>query len=106
MPNVITELLVKDLEKSFEESEGAVVVSYGGLTVKEDSEIRDSLAAKGVEFRMVRNKLCKRVMTEKGYEFGDDVFTGNDTALFKLICHNVSGFVTIVFTTGCAQGQS
>ena len=77
MPNVITELLVRDLEKNFEESEGAVLVNYAGLTVKEDSEIRDNLAERGVEFRMVRNTLCKRVMTEQGFEIADDLFVGN-----------------------------
>ena len=77
MPNVITELLTRDLEKNFEESDGAVLVNYAGLTVKEDSEIRDNLAARGVEFRMVRNTLCKRVMTERGFEIDDDLFVGN-----------------------------
>ena len=67
MPNIVTELLTRELEQHFEESEGAVLVNYAGLTVKEDSELRDNLAAKGVEFRMVRNKLCKRVMTERGF---------------------------------------
>ena len=77
MPNLVTELITRELEQSFDESEGAVLVSYAGLTVKEDSALRDDLAAHGVEFRMVRNTLCKRVMSERGFEMPEDFFTGN-----------------------------
>ena len=77
MPNLVTELITRELEQSFDESEGAVLVSYAGLTVKEDSALRDDLAAQGVEFRMVRNTLCKRVMSERGFEVPEDLFTGN-----------------------------
>jgi large subunit ribosomal protein L10 len=77
MPNEVNTLIHKDLVKRFEEAEGAVMVSYAGLTVKEDSELRDNLAAQGVEFQMVRNSLAKRVMNERGYEFPDDLFSGN-----------------------------
>ena len=69
-----------ELEQSFDESEGAVLVSYAGLTVKEDSALRDDLAAHGVEFRMVRNNLAKRVMVGRGLAFPEDIYTGN-TAL-------------------------
>jgi large subunit ribosomal protein L10 len=77
MPNEINTLIHKDLIKRFDEAEGAVMVSYAGLTVQEDSALRDDLAAKGVEFQMVRNSLVKRVMTENGHEFPEDVFSGN-----------------------------
>ena len=77
MPNEVNTLIHRDLIKRFDEAEGAVMVSYAGLTVKEDSSLRDSLAAKGVEFQMVRNSLVKRIMAERGFEIPDDVFIGN-----------------------------
>jgi len=77
MPNLVTELITRELEKNFDESEGAVVVNYSGLTVKEDSQLRNDLASKGVEFRMVRNTLCKRVMSDRGFEVPEDLFLGN-----------------------------
>jgi large subunit ribosomal protein L10 len=77
MPNLITDLMTRELERSFDSSEGAVLVNYAGLTVKEDSAIRDDLAAKGVEFRMVRNNLCKRVLAERGFDLPEEVLTGN-----------------------------
>ena len=52
MPNEINTLIHKDLVKRFDEAEGAVMVSYAGLTVQEDSALRDDLAAKGVEFQI------------------------------------------------------
>ena len=77
MPNIVTHLITRELEKSFDESEGAVLVNYTGLTVQEDSQIRNDLASEGVEFRMVRNTLCKRVMSDRGFEVPNDLFTGN-----------------------------
>ena len=76
MPNLVKTLLHRDLEKNFE-AEGAVMVSYEGLTVKEDSALRDGLAAKGVAFQMVRNTLAKRVMSDRGFEVPEDPFAGN-----------------------------
>lgn len=77
MPNIVKQLICSELETAFEGIEGLVMVSFGGLTVAETEELRNGLAAKGVQFRMVQNKLARRVLLEKGYEFPDDAMTGN-----------------------------
>lgn len=77
MPNIVKKLICSELEAAFEGVEGLVLVSFGGLTMAENEELRNGLADKGVQFRMVQNKLARRVLLEKGYEFPKEVMTGN-----------------------------
>lgn len=77
MPNIVKHLVCKELESEFEGIDGMVLVSFAGLTVEESEGLRDALAAKGVSFRMVQNKLARRVLSEKGMEFPDEALQGN-----------------------------
>ena len=40
MPNIVNQMVVRELQDEFKEAEGMVLVSFGGLTVEETSEIR------------------------------------------------------------------
>ena len=77
MPNIVKNLICKELEDAFDGVEGLLMVSFGGLTVEETENLRNDLAAKGVEFRMVQNKLARRVLLEKGFEFPKEALQGN-----------------------------
>ena len=78
MPNVVTEMLTRDLQESLGSAEGMIFVSYEGLSMSENEELRNEIATKsGAEFRMLRNKLAKRVLAERGIELSDDVLKGN-----------------------------
>ena len=59
MPNVVTEMLTRDLQESLGSAEGMIFVSYEGLSMSENEELRNEIATKsGAEFRMLRNKLA------------------------------------------------
>ena len=77
MPNIVTELTVQALTHEFEGAEGMVVVTFGGLDVKTSEKVRTDLAAKGARLRMVRNRLARRVLSSKGYDFGASALRGN-----------------------------
>ncbi len=77
MPNLINRLIVRDLAAAFEAAEGLIVVTYGGLTAVENETLRDSLAEKGCELRLVRNALAHLVMKERGHALPADVLVGN-----------------------------
>lgn len=77
MPNVITDMIVRELSSTFKESEGMVIVSLKGLSVAESEDLRDSLAEKGVRLRMVRNRLAKLALSENGLQPPDDLFMGS-----------------------------
>lgn len=77
MPNLVNRLVVSELETELRDAQGMLVVSFGGLTVKESEGLRGHLAAKGVQFRMVRNSLARLVLSQRGFELGPDVLSGN-----------------------------
>lgn len=80
MPNLVNRMVVHQMTEELSHVEGLLVVSFGGLTVAETEVLRDQLAEKGVSFRMVRNKLARRVLAERGVELDGDALAGN-TAL-------------------------
>ena len=77
MPNLVNRMLTTEYDREFSAAEGMVLVSMAGLTVAESHELRGSMAAKGVKLRMVRNKLAKRVLAERGLAFPDATLAGN-----------------------------
>ncbi len=82
MPNLVNQLVCKELASEFDGIEGLVLVSFGGLTVEESDAIRGSLAAQGVSFRMVQSKLARRVLAEQGLEFPKEAMAGNTAVAY------------------------
>ena len=77
MPNLINEIIVRQLSDEFARAEGMVIVSLTGLTVRETEDLRISLAESGVRLRMVRNRLARLALKNRGLEAGEDLFGGN-----------------------------
>ena len=68
--------LVSEYAEQFRESASLVVVDYRGLTVEEVTELRKSLRAEGVEFKVLKNNISRRAVAEAGYEGLGDAFVG------------------------------
>ena len=77
MPNIVNRMVVREYEGHLSEAENLIVVSFHGLSMVESQQVRGMLAEKGVPFRMVRNKLLRRVLAEKGLELDAECLTGN-----------------------------
>ncbi|MCP3919157.1 MAG: 50S ribosomal protein L10 [bacterium] len=77
MPNIVNEMVVRELDQELGAADGMVVVSFSGIDVATTQNVRGDLAEKGARFMMVRNNLARRVLAEKGIEFDDGTFTGN-----------------------------
>jgi len=77
MPNLINEIIVRQLSDEFARAEGLVIVSVNGLTVAETETLRDSLAERGVRLRVVRNRLARMALEKRGLTVPDDLFLGN-----------------------------
>lgn len=77
MPNLVNRLVVKELSEEFKDADGMLVVSFGGLTVKESEGLRSQMASKGVNFRMVRNSLARIVLKERGFDLDEGSLLGN-----------------------------
>lgn len=77
MPNIVNQMVVREMAEDLKDVSSMLIVSFGGLTVTESEAIRTSLAEKGIRLRMIRNKLLRRVLAERGIELAGDVLTGN-----------------------------
>ena len=80
MPNIVNQMVLRELEGALKDSEGVLLFSMDGLTVAENEEFRGSMAEGGVRVRIVRSTLARRALSGKGHEFPDEVFAGS-TAL-------------------------
>ena len=68
--------LVAEYAEQFKESASLVVVDYRGLTVSEVTELRKQLRAEGVEFKVLKNNISRRAVTEAGFEGLTEAFVG------------------------------
>lgn len=60
---------IERIKERFSKMSSAVFVDYAGLTVAEVSKLRDELRKKGVEYRVLKNKLVQHAL--KGTAFVD-----------------------------------
>jgi large subunit ribosomal protein L10 len=72
---------VAELVESFQESAGAVLTEYRGLTVKQLQDLRRSLG-ENANYAVVKNTLTKIAATEAGVQGFDDLLTGPTAIAF------------------------
>ena len=67
--------VVTDLTEKIKSAQSIVLADYRGLTVEQDTELRNALRNAGVEYKVVKNTLTSLAMKESGIEL-DDFLTG------------------------------
>src|SRR5687768_13157757 len=72
---------VAELKESFQESAGAVLTEYRGLTVKQLQDLRRALG-ENADYAVVKNTLTKIAAGEAGVEGFDDLLTGPTAIAF------------------------
>jgi large subunit ribosomal protein L10 len=72
---------VAEIVESFNDSAGAVLTEYRGLTVKQLQELRRSLRG-NADYAVVKNTLAKLAATEAGIDGFDDLLTGPTAIAF------------------------
>jgi large subunit ribosomal protein L10 len=72
---------VAELVESFQESAGAVLTEYRGLSVKQLQDLRRSLG-ENASYAVVKNTLTQIAATEAGVEGFDDLLTGPTAIAF------------------------
>lgn len=68
--------VVADLVAEYKDKAGFVFVSSRGLTVAQDTEMRNALRAAGVKYSVVKNTTLRLVFKELGIEGLDELFKG------------------------------
>jgi large subunit ribosomal protein L10 len=77
MPNLVNEWVVREMTADWKEAEAMVLVTFGGLDIPETNHIRNEIATKGAKLKMVRNRLARKVLCERGIDMPVESFTGN-----------------------------
>ena len=72
--------VVQELTEKVKSAQSIVLADYRGLTVEQDTALRNALRAAGVEYRVVKNTLTSFAMKENGLE-GLDPFLNGPTAM-------------------------
>ena len=60
--------IVADLKEQLTTAQGAVLTSYKGLTVAQDTQLRRALREAGVSYHVVKNTLMRVAAKEAGFE--------------------------------------
>ena len=74
--------LVEEIAAKLKGAQSAVVVEYRGLSVAEVTELRRSLRAEDVEFKIYKNTLVRRATESTGYEELNAQLTGPNAIAF------------------------
>ncbi len=80
MPNakVLSEkqAIVAGLVETLKNSSSGVLVNYEGITVAEDTQLRNELRKAGVNYSVVKNTLVRRALDDAGLSELDEVLNG------------------------------
>lgn len=72
--------VVQELTEKVKSAQTIVLADYRGLTVEQDTALRNALRAAGVEYKVVKNTLTSFAMKENGLE-GMDAYLSGPTAM-------------------------
>jgi large subunit ribosomal protein L10 len=71
---------VASLKALFEQAVAGVVVSYGGITVENDTKLRKELREAGIQYEVIKNTMLRLAVKDTAYASLADAFKG-DTAI-------------------------
>lgn len=75
-------VVVEGIKKSIEENKSVVLVSFKGLTVAEDTELRRELRKNNVEYKVLKNTLIKHAFNDMGVTAFDNDLNGPTSLAF------------------------
>ena len=94
------EAYVEELSARISNAVTGVIVSYSGISVADDTQLRRKLRAAGVEYAVVKNTLLHRAAEKVGLAGLDDVLNGSTAlatsatdyvAAAKILCEYADG---------------
>lgn len=72
--------VVKGISETIKSAKSLILADYRGLTVQQDTELRNALRKAGVEYKVVKNTLTRFAAKENGLD-GLDEFLNGPTAM-------------------------
>lgn len=78
----LKEQQVADIQSKIEKSKSVVLVDYRGLTVSQDTAMRNELRKANVEYKVLKNRLVLRAFNQAGFAGFDKVLEGPTAVAF------------------------
>ncbi|MCD7928755.1 MAG: 50S ribosomal protein L10 [Clostridiales bacterium] len=69
--------VVAALEEQLKTAQSGVLVDYSGITVEQDTELRNIARQAGVSYAVVKNTMVRRALDDAGLSALDEVLHGN-----------------------------
>lgn len=106
--------VVADLVAEFKDAKSFVFASTRGLTVAQDTELRNELRKNNVKFKVVKNTTLRLVFKELGIEGLDDTFVGPTTVAYsddvvapaKVVCKYADQIEVMEVKSGIIDGKA
>jgi large subunit ribosomal protein L10 len=61
---------IKDIKSRFDRMSSAVFLDFTGMTVDEVSKLRDKFRERGIEYKVVKNKLVEQALSDQAWSKG------------------------------------
>jgi large subunit ribosomal protein L10 len=61
---------IKDIKSRFDRMTSAVFLDFTGMTVEEVSKLRDKFREKGIEYKVLKNKLVEKALADHAWSKG------------------------------------
>ena len=71
--------LVGSIKDKIQNAKSIVVINYGGITVEQDTQLRNKFRAENVEYRVYKNRLMLRALKDLGYEVDEKLLQGTNS---------------------------
>lgn len=106
--------VVADLVAEFKEAKSFVFASTRGLTVAQDTELRNELRKNNVKFKVIKNTVLRLVFKELGIEGVEDAFVGPTTVAYsedvvapaKIVCKFADQIDVMEVKSGVIDGKA
>ncbi|MCL2630310.1 MAG: 50S ribosomal protein L10 [Firmicutes bacterium] len=73
---------VKEIKKSIEGASSFIIIDYKGLTVEQDTQLRNEFRKAGVKYQVLKNRLVKIALNEMGKTEFDEYLNGTSSVAF------------------------
>lgn len=97
------EELVREYKELLNKSNGIVITSYSGITVKELEALRKNIRELGGHFRIVKNSLMELAFDEAGINFPEEVMEG--TTAIGFTNDDLPGLAKVILDVAKVSGS-
>ena len=108
-------LVVEEIKEKFSKAKTIAFVDYRGITVDEDTKLRRKFRAAGCDYKVYKNRLMLKALSDLGIECPANYFEGttavaigytDEVAPAKIVCDCVKETKKMVIKFGILNGVS